>query len=278
MSKQGQEYLATLPTQGPITPAVVQATAQGRAPWPNQRTPEGQALTAAVLQYEPGMNSQVQQQRQKAFNDFYGGGKSSEFVRSSRQAADHTLDLVDSLNGMTNLGFPAANAAKNFIGGQLGIETGANPAQTNVNALANELSGIWKKGGISDASIAEWANSIRLNGSRDQQQADVKKLVSLYDAGVAEIEKKRQDAFGPQASSLPPIISPELQGAMESVRRWAATGQFVDPRQKDQYGNPVSLSAMATGRLTPPSGQVVPQGGAQPQAPSNGGFSIRRIQ
>ena len=112
-SLTGTSYIDAIrsdPRFGPQKADLVQGIIAGKLPYPSGmllKTPYGQWLQGAVSQAEPGFNAQVYQQRQKAFNDFYGGGKDQSGVQQIRQAADHGLALTGSLDRLGN--FPGGS-------------------------------------------------------------------------------------------------------------------------------------------------------------------------
>jgi hypothetical protein len=229
----GADYLKTLP---PDRANIVQMIAEGRAPFPSgfiMKTPYGQWLTQAVGQYEPGFTAQTYQQRQKAYNDWYGGGKSQQTVKSLDQALSHTLGLVDNVEKLGNWPLGAVvNKPVNEAESAAGVETGYVPLRTNAHAVADELGKIWKGANLSDTEIKSWAEGFRLNGSVPQQKADVAELMKLVNGGIDALEDQRRTSFGPLADTLPPVVSPEIQAKLDAIKGWA-TGKPAAP-QVDQ--------------------------------------------
>jgi hypothetical protein len=216
----GPDYLAT---QSPNDANLIRAIAEGREAFPSGaalRTPRGQWLQDAVTQFEPGFNGQVWQQRQKAFNDWYGGGKSQQIVKRIDQATTHAQSLTDSVDKLGNWQIPAANAVGNTISSAVG-NPASGPLRTNAHALADELAGIWKGGNLSDAEIKAWSEAFPVNGSIPQQKAAVGKLIELMEGGLNALEDQRRTSFGAHADRLPPVVSQETRAKIEGLKNWA---------------------------------------------------------
>src|SRR6185437_14065691 len=105
-----------------------------------------------------GFTAQTYQQRQKAYNDWYGGGKSQQTVKALDQALSHTLGLVDNVDKLGNYGAGSiVNKPINEAESAVGMETGYVPLRTNAHAVADELGKVWKGAGLSDTEIKNWA-------------------------------------------------------------------------------------------------------------------------
>lgn len=230
MDTHGDDYLKTLP---PDKANVVKMIAEGRAPFPSgfiMKTPYGQWLTQAVGQYEPGFTAQTYQQRQKAYNDWYGGGKSQQTVKALDQALSHTLGLADNVAKLGNYGLGAVvNKPINEAESAVGLETGYVPLRTNAHAVADELGKVWKGAGLSDTEIRNWVEGFRLNGSVPQQKADVNELMKLVNGGIDALEDQRETSFGPLAKTLPPVISPAIRAKLDAIQTWAGGKPPVPP-------------------------------------------------
>lgn len=253
---------------------LIEGIVQGRLPYPSGmilKTPYGQWLQGALSQADQGLNAQTYQQRQKAFNDWYGGGKDQSGVQQVRQAADHGVALVGSLERNGNYpGGALVNKPLNEIGDLIGTNTEYGPAKLNVHALADELSKIWRGGGNSDSEVHAWEAGFPVNGTLSQQRAAVGKAAELYEGGIKALERKHQDSFGAIASTLPPIIDPQAGQAIAAMKAWAAGGkaaptqgtQAVQPAQGIQEGA-TATHAKTGQKIVFKGGQWVPAGGAQ---------------
>jgi hypothetical protein len=252
----GEEYLAT---QSPTDAALIRAVAQGREQFPSGaalRTPRGQWLQDAVTQFEPGFNGQVWQQRQKAFNDWYGGGKSQETIKRISQATDHGQSLVQSLEQLGNSRFGAIiNKPLNEAGALVG-KTGYNPVVTNAHALADELAGIWKGSNLSDTEIKNWASAFRANGSIPQQKEDIGKLIELMEGGIRAKEEQHATSFGPHAAQLPPPVSPALRQRIDQLKAWAANPNATWAQVSGQA--PSTPAAAPSGQAPAPATALPP--------------------
>jgi hypothetical protein len=231
-SLTGPAYIDAIrsdPRFGPQKADLVQGIVAGKLPYPSGmllKTPYGQWLQGAISQADPNLNAQTYQQRQKAFNDFYGGGKDQSGVQQIRQAADHGVALIGSLDRLGNYsGGSLVNKPLNEIGNAIGTNVEYGPAQLNVHALADELSKIWKGGGNSDAEVRAWENGFPVNGTIAQQRAAVGKAAELYEGGIKAMERKHSDSFGSIAPTLPPIIDPQAEQSIAAMKAWSNGGK-----------------------------------------------------
>lgn len=230
--KHGEDYLGTL---DPNRASILRSIGEGRQPMPSGaqlKQPAGMALRAQVTQAYPDLNEQTFPARQKAFNDFYGGGKDQGVVASVRQSAGHMLALSGSLQDLNNVaGGKVVNAPINAAEEALGIGSGANlPAvRMNVHAVADELGKIWKGGTNSDAEVKSWEENFPYNGTLAQQKAALGKAAELYRGGVDSLERKHRDSFGPAASGLPPIRDDQAEQTISGIEKWAGGKSTTPP-------------------------------------------------
>ena len=217
----GDDYLKTLPTG---MASRIKAIAEGRdGPPPSGaalRSPQVAMLLDKIAQYEPGFDLTAWGQRVAGMKDYYGGGKSSEMVRSANQTISHVGDLVSSMMGLGNTRFPLVNTVKNTYntatgGGQV------TEFLPNAHAVAEELSKVFKGSNLSDAEIRSWEHSLNPNMSEEQQKAAVGKLLSLLNGSLSALETKRVQSLGPaMAEKKGPLLTPESQSILENVSKW----------------------------------------------------------
>jgi hypothetical protein len=230
--KHGEDYLGTL---DPNRAALLRAIGEGRQPMPSGaqlKQPAGMALRSQVTQAYPDLNEQTFPARQKAFNDFYGGGKDQGVVASVRQSAGHMLALSGSLQDLNNIaGGKVVNAPLNAAEEALGVGSGANmPAvRMNVHAVADELGKIWKGGTNSDAEVKAWEDNFPYNGTPAQQRSAIGKAAELYRGGVDSLERKHRDSFGPAAAGLPPIRDSQAEQTISGIEQWAGGKSTTPP-------------------------------------------------
>lgn len=244
MEAHGEDFLKTL---DPSRAALVRSITQGRAPYPSGmmlKTPYGEMLQQQITQAEPGFNAQTFQQRQKAFNYWYGGGKGDEIYKRLDQAMDHAGALTRSVDQLGNGQFPAANYVLNKAGEAIGKPTSA-PLATNAHALADELGAIWKGANLSDSEIKAWSDAFPVQGSVAQQKAAVGKLIELIEGGMNALKDQRERDLGPAADQLPDLVTQRTQGILDGLKQWVG-GQS---RPSSVAGAPVAAAPAHTGAV-----------------------------
>lgn len=217
----GEDFLKQ---QDPRYADYVRSVSTGKLPYPSARelgTPQGRKFREDLEQYDPQFNFQSPTARQKAFNEFYGGGKGDLAYGALGQATNHIAGLADEVDKVGNRTLPAYNAVVNKGGEMLGQVT-TGPLEQNVHAVADELSKFWKgTGSNSDAEIRAWEEKFPVNGSKAQQKAAVKKLVELAEGGMDSLESRRTQDLGPNAKQLPEKIPPQTRETIERLKTWA---------------------------------------------------------
>ena len=239
----GEDFLKTLPA---AQAAQVRQVAEGRSPYPGGGFGgnSSQWLKNAVAQFEPGFTAQTYQQRQKAYNDWYGGGKKQDSIGALDQALNHALGLAASVDKLGNWPWgELVNTSINELQSKTGAATGYNPLKTNAHAVAVELGKTWKgAGNLSDTEIKHWEDTFRINGSIPQQKEDVAKLLELTNGAIEKLVDQHKDSFGQLAEGLPPVISPKIQAKLQALDDWAndrkpasasAPATNVDPRDAE---------------------------------------------
>jgi hypothetical protein len=193
-SLTGKDYLATL---SPRDQNTVLSMSEGRMPPPNsfaRAKPYWQQRIAAAQQYDPTFDETQWGTRAAGAKDF-GSGKSSEMVRSANQTLGHLSTLVDKMDNLKNGSYPLANyvenAASSATGG--GAVTGFNQA---ANAVADELSKVYKGAGISDAEIKAWKDNLSPNASPAQQREAVSTASELLHHALNALDEKRVSSIG----------------------------------------------------------------------------------
>lgn len=215
---EGPALLSYLERSQPTAAAGVKAILAGNI---NASGRNLQKLLPLAARIDPNFTQQVYQQRQKAYNYWYGGGKGDNILKSLDQATEHADSLVGSVNELGNWQSPQFNAATNALNEQVRGLPGAGPLRTNAHALADELGGLWKGANLSDAEIKAWGDAFPVNGSIPQQKASVAKLVQLMEGGMTALEDQRQRDFGARAADLPGLISDKTRATLAKLKTWA---------------------------------------------------------
>jgi hypothetical protein len=221
MSKTGKDYLATIPAQQRGT---VQAMIEGRMSPPNNMAlskPYWQNMIAAAQAADPSFDATQWSGRVAGVKDF-SSGKSSEMVRSANQTLGHLSTLIDKMDNLKNGSYPSINYIENAASSATGgaAVTGFNQA---ANAVADELSKVYKGAGISDAEIKAWKDNLSPNASPAQQREAVSTASELLHHALNALEEKRVSSIGPMAAEKAgPLLKPDAQAALEKIQKWSA--------------------------------------------------------
>lgn len=202
---------------------VVKAAGEGRM-IPSARQKEVHEIAATVY---PGYNPISYQARQRAYVNFYGGGKADNQLKNFNQAfAQHAAGLPENMEANNNwkYGGSALNSPANRLGTAIGVNDTYTPLATNSKALVDEVANLWKFNGATDKEIEGWQTAIGdqlKNGTPIQQKKAAAELVRLGEGAVNALEEQKQREFGPAAAGLPALVSPQARAAIEKLKAWA---------------------------------------------------------
>lgn len=215
------DFLKTLPAG---RAAQIKAMVEGRMAPPTgnaQRSPQVMQLMQQAAQYDPGFDFATWNARHSGMKDFYGGGKSSEMVRSANQTIAHVGDLVGSMIDLKNSWNPTYNAVGNEFNTRVLGKGQVTDFTPNAHAVAEELSKVFKGANLSDAEIHAWEKSLGPNMSPEQQKAAVGKLLSLLNGSLNALEDKRRQSLGPAMTEKKgPLLTDESRKTLENVSKW----------------------------------------------------------
>lgn len=178
----GEEYLASLsPSDARLVRSIanyqVDITRAASMRKPSNVASERIRLLKMVQAYDPTYDMNVYGNVSKTRTEFTSG-KAASNVRSLNTAIGHIGDLAEKAKKLSNYGFTPANVAKN-----LAARTTGRPEVTNfltaANAVAGELSTLFKGTAGTDQEIKAWREGIDPNASPEQLQGFVDTAVQL---------------------------------------------------------------------------------------------------
>lgn len=211
----GDDFLKTL---SPAMANQVKALAEGRQAPPNgmaMRSPMGQALLAAVAQYDPTFDATNYAARSKTRNAFTSG-KEGQMLNSFNTAIGHAGELYDAANKLNNTSFPAVNSALNWAVTQTGDPRVTAYNQTR-DALVGELTKAFRGSSGNKADIEEATKNLSAAGSPDQLKAAIGQAMKLLASKANSLTDQYQQAFGPNSS--PNFLDPHAQAALQHLQQ-----------------------------------------------------------
>lgn len=159
------------------------------------RTPQGQAIMAAVQRLNPGFDASTYAVKQQAREKF-ATGRQGDIVRSLSVATNHLDQLSQAADALAQNDFPTFNRLVNAIGVHI---TGANPV-TNFNAM-KEIVGDEVVKAVVGSSGAEGdrqaiKDAFDAARSPDQIQGVIQKYEGLMGGQLAGLQRQYNKATG----------------------------------------------------------------------------------
>ena len=183
----GDEYLKSLPA---AEQRKVIATATGRLPLPNMRSPNGQQLYDEVLSYDPDF-----QATRYAIRQDFEKGKTAASNNGIRAAIFHANHLSDVFQTLDNKSWPAGNALMNVLRTASGDPRVQDTNQT-IGLLAEELTRAYRGSGGAEADINRFMSNLQASQSPAQANRLVYSMVKNLAGKAQSNEAQWQDAFG----------------------------------------------------------------------------------
>lgn len=178
-----------------LPPAVqsnVKAMVEGRMAPPSSfalAKPYWQSLMAAANQYDPAFDQTTWSGRVQTRRSFSPGGADGKNLTAINTALGHAADLSDNFDKLDNFGGIATplNKPVNAVEDMFG-DPRQGTAREGVDALAAEARKVFAStGGGSLKELEDWQSNFPINGSPDQQKAQLTKFVHLLDSRVGSI-------------------------------------------------------------------------------------------
>lgn len=239
----GDAYLATLPTNEAQT---VKALAEGRIPWPTGtalRQGPWSARVDEALQYDPTLDTATisNNARQKVRNDFTSG-TSSKTINAMNTVVGHLADLQKIGEGLGNTGYDWVNQIKNYLtpgGSKTGVSI--NNFNTAKQAVADELTRVYRQAGGSEQDIQSWQSTINAAKSPQELEGAFKTIGGLLESKLAAMQNQYQQGMGTTPVN---VVTPQTRATLDRLQ--GLTGSATPPQ----------VLAAGPGRHTFANGQV----------------------
>lgn len=225
----GEEFLKGL---NPSMAGQVKAIAEGRQAPPNgmaMRSPMGQALLAAVTQYDPTFDATNYAARSKARNAFTAG-KEGQTLNALNTAIGHAGELYDVAGKLNNSSIPGYNTAANWLSTQTGDPRVTAYNQTR-DALVGELTKAFRGSSGNKADIEEATANLSAAASPAQQKAAIGQAMKLLSSKATSLSDQYTQAFG--ANSKPNFLDPHAQAALQKLSAAGIDTGFDMPEGTD---------------------------------------------
>jgi hypothetical protein len=234
--QRDEAYLQTL--QGNLG-TTVKAIAEGRMPLPSGfalKSPYWQNMLAMVAKYDPSFDAVNYNARAATRRDFTSG-KSAAQINALNTVAGHLASLSSAADALNNRWSPTWNTIANAF------ETGSGDArvkqfETTKNAVADELTRVWRQSGGSEADIQSWNKQLDSAGSPKQLHGVI--------AQIGELLQSKLDSMGSQygqgmGTSPVKVITPHAEQTIQKLQQKA--GRIGAPESGAQSNSTVTVRA-----------------------------------
>lgn len=212
----GDTYLATLP---PNQQAMIKSLAEGRQPWPSSfalRTPYWADLVNKVLQYDPSLDlAQINNNARSKVRSDFTSGKSAQQVNAINTTIGHIADLKALGDQLGNSSMDWVNAAMNLVtpGGTQRGQT-INSFNLAKQAVASELTRVYRQAGGSEKDIQEWQASINAAKSPGELQSAWKTIGNLLESKLNALQEQYKQGMGISDIQM---VSPKARVALNAL-------------------------------------------------------------
>lgn len=224
---QGKPLLDHIKQVNPGLGNMMEAIGNGDQPLPPP-TIRGRPnpLAEAVNQVYPGISTSTFQARNKATQDFFGGGKSQQAVNALNTAIGHAGELLDKINALhqsDTLDSPLTNPIANYISKKSG-----KPEVTNFEAvvpnLAHEIVRLYSGAGGALADVQKQEQTIGdVNASKTQQLQALNEMSNLLKSKILSFQNQYNTSMSGAPNPRPfNALSPESEGVISKISGHAA--------------------------------------------------------
>lgn len=211
----GDEFLKTLPDQ---TAAQVKALAEGRMQFPGGfalKSPYWQQMIAAVSQYDPSFDAVNYNARAATRKDFTSG-KSAQNITALNTALGHINSLLDSSEALNNSSNTWFNKAVNSVESSALGDPRVKTFETNRDAVASELTRVFRGSGGSAADVADWKKKLDSANSPAQFQSVAKEMADLLGSRLDSVGQQYNQGMGTSKEGID-LLSPKAQNAFKRI-------------------------------------------------------------
>ena len=211
--KTGDEYLKTL---APADAAQVKALDEGRLPVSvySLRSPGMRVLVERTMQYDPNFDATTYQVRQSVRRDFTSG-PTARNITALNTAIGHLGTVFDLGKALQSGDVRAANKAMQSVATAFG-----DPRINNFNiardAVANELTRVFRQVGMSEQETQQWASTIQAANSPQQLTGAVQTVVNLLHSRIDALNDQWNRGMSTD-KGFPGIVSKKSQSVLDRV-------------------------------------------------------------
>lgn len=178
------------------------------------RNNERQIVTEMASQVDPTYDSSQFSAKQASMKYFQGGGKGGQTINSLNTAIGHLYTLKQIGDQLGNGNFTPANAFKNDISTKFGSAK-ANNFNTVANAVAGEMSNVFKNSGATDDEIQSWRKTLDASMSPAQLQGAIDEMITLMSSRLQALQGQYENGMGKPANYS--FLTPESQAILQSL-------------------------------------------------------------
>ena len=220
------------------------------------------AAMQAAQEYDPSFDASQYKIRQNLKNSFTSG-EASNNIRSLNTVMAHLAALKQSANALNNTGFTPFNYLANEAEQTFG-DPRVNNFQTNADAVANELTRVFRGTNGAEADVQGWRQRLSANASPGQQQGAIDKAIELAAGRMGALRSQYESGMG----------KPPRQQFMSSQARAILHGMGYDPDQFEQGMAQRQVSQQGSPQQGPAAQAQQPQ---QPHNPNPGGYTPGQV-
>ncbi len=230
----GQKNEAVLQGLDSGTSQVVKALAEYRIPLPSGlalRSPYWQRLLQMASQYDPSFDATQYNVRMGVRKDFTAG-TSARAVNSLNTVIGHIDTLKKRADELTPSWSPLYNRVRNIARTQ-----GGSPVVKNFNtardAVATELTRVFRGTGGSEKDIQAWKEQLDSAGSPEQLKGVINQSLDLVDSRIDALRSQYEKGMGrPMDFSL---LTPKALATLEGLRGRAVSNAPAVGTVEDGY-------------------------------------------
>lgn len=164
--------------------------------------------------------SPTEMERRNTFKTNFTTGKLSDSLKAITTTVSHLKDLKESADTVTSKRLsshiPGSNIAGDFFANITGTSGDLKAYNENAQALASELTNVFRNSGGTEADIKGWQESLNDRNSPSENKKALQKGVDLMSGRVKAIHDQYKRAMGGQEPAQP-IISREDVNAIKDM-------------------------------------------------------------